>query len=53
MMAIVEAAKYSAVEELRSGRRVKIRALRPDERSELLAPLAAPAQSLSSVVSSL
>jgi hypothetical protein len=36
-MAMVEAAKYSAVEELRNGRRVEIRALRPDDRTELLA----------------
>jgi GNAT superfamily N-acetyltransferase len=32
-----EAAKYSAVEELRNGRRVEIRALRPDDRADLLA----------------
>ena len=37
MMAMVEAAKYSAVEELRNGRRVEIRALRPDDRTDLLA----------------
>jgi RimJ/RimL family protein N-acetyltransferase len=37
MMAMVEAAKYSAVEELRNGRRVEIRALRPDDRADLLA----------------
>ena len=34
---VVEAAKYSAVEELRNGRRVEIRALRPDDRADLLA----------------
>jgi len=32
----IEAAKYSAVEELRNGRRVEIRALRPDDRADLL-----------------
>ena len=32
-----EAAKYSAVEALRDGRRVEIRALRPDDRADLLA----------------
>ena len=37
MMVMVEAAKYSAVEELRNGRRVEIRALRPDDRADLLA----------------
>jgi RimJ/RimL family protein N-acetyltransferase len=36
-MAMVEASKYSAVEELRNGRRVEIRALRPDDRADLLA----------------
>jgi GNAT superfamily N-acetyltransferase len=36
-MAMVEAARYSAVEELRNGRRVEIRALRPDDRADLLA----------------
>jgi RimJ/RimL family protein N-acetyltransferase len=36
-MAMIEAAKYSAVEELRNGRRVEIRALRPDDRADLLA----------------
>jgi GNAT superfamily N-acetyltransferase len=35
-MAMFEAAKYSAVEELRNGRRVEIRALRPDDRADLL-----------------
>ena len=34
---VIEAAKYSAVEELRNGRRVEIRALRPDDRANLLA----------------
>jgi RimJ/RimL family protein N-acetyltransferase len=33
----LEAAKYSAVEELRDGRRVEIRALRPGDRADLLA----------------
>jgi GNAT superfamily N-acetyltransferase len=36
-MAMFEAAKYSAVEELRNERRVEIRALRPDDRADLLA----------------
>jgi RimJ/RimL family protein N-acetyltransferase len=35
----IEAAKYSAVEELRNGRRVEIRALRPDDRADLLAAI--------------
>jgi hypothetical protein len=48
MMAMMDAAKYSVVEELRNGRRVEIRALRPDDRA-----LAAPAPSPSFVVSSL
>ena len=34
---MVETAKYSAVKELRNGRRVEIRALRPDDRADLLA----------------
>ena len=34
---MVEAAGYSAVEELRDGRRIEIRALRPDDRADLLA----------------
>ena len=34
---MIDAAKYSAVEELRNGRRVEIRALRPDDRADLLA----------------
>jgi GNAT superfamily N-acetyltransferase len=34
---MVEAATYSAVETLREGRRVAIRALRPDDRAEFLA----------------
>src|SRR5688500_17924102 len=37
MIAMLEAAKYSAVEVLRNGRRVEIRALRPDDRSDLVA----------------
>jgi hypothetical protein len=36
-MAMFEAAKYSAVEELRNGRRVEIRTLRPNDRADLLA----------------
>jgi RimJ/RimL family protein N-acetyltransferase len=36
-MAMIAAAKYSAVEELRNGRRVEIRALRPDDQADLLA----------------
>jgi GNAT superfamily N-acetyltransferase len=37
MTAMVEAANYSAVEVLRNGRQVKIRALRPDDRADLVA----------------
>jgi RimJ/RimL family protein N-acetyltransferase len=37
MTAMVEAAKYSAVETLRNGRQVEIRALRPDDRADLVA----------------
>jgi GNAT superfamily N-acetyltransferase len=36
-MAMFEAAQYSVVETLRNGRRVAIRALRPDDRADLLA----------------
>ena len=36
----MEAAKYSATEALRDGRRVEIRALRPDDRADLLAAAA-------------
>jgi RimJ/RimL family protein N-acetyltransferase len=36
-LGMVEAARYSAVEELRNGRRVEIRALRPDDRADLVA----------------
>ena len=36
-MTMVEASKYAVVEELRNGRRVEIRALRPDDRADLLA----------------
>jgi GNAT superfamily N-acetyltransferase len=36
---MVEAATYTAVETLRDGRRVDIRALRPDDRAELLAAI--------------
>lgn len=35
----IEAANYSAVEDLRDGRRVEIRALRPDDRADLLAAI--------------
>ena len=35
--AVSEAANYSAVEELRDGRRVEIRAVRPDDRADLVA----------------
>jgi len=35
----IEAANYSAVEDLRNGRRVEIRALRPDDRADLLAAI--------------
>ena len=42
-----EAAKYSALESLRAGRRVEIRALRPDDRDALIAAVGrAGAQSL-------
>jgi GNAT superfamily N-acetyltransferase len=34
---MLEAAKYSAVELLRNGRRVEIRALRPDDKADLIA----------------
>jgi GNAT superfamily N-acetyltransferase len=34
---MLQAAKYSAIEVLRTGRRVEIRALRPEDRSDLLA----------------
>ena len=34
---MLEAAKYSAVDELRDGRRAEIRALRPDDRADLVA----------------
>ena len=34
---MLEAAKYSAVETLRNGRQAKIRALRPDDRADLVA----------------
>jgi RimJ/RimL family protein N-acetyltransferase len=37
MIAMLEAAKYSAVEFLRNGRQVEIRALRPDDRADLVA----------------
>jgi GNAT superfamily N-acetyltransferase len=37
MLAMLEAAKYSAVELLHDGRRVEIRALRPDDRADLVA----------------
>ena len=42
-----EAANYSAFEQLRNGRRVEIRALRPDDRADLIAAVArSSAQSL-------
>jgi RimJ/RimL family protein N-acetyltransferase len=34
---VLEAAKYSAIDLLRNGRRIEIRALRPDDRTELVA----------------
>jgi GNAT superfamily N-acetyltransferase len=34
---MLQAAKYSVIEVLRAGRRVEIRALRPEDRSDLLA----------------
>jgi RimJ/RimL family protein N-acetyltransferase len=37
MIAMLEAAKYSAVESLRNGHQVEIRALRPDDRTDLVA----------------
>jgi GNAT superfamily N-acetyltransferase len=37
---MLEAANYSAVEMLRDGRRVEIRALRPDDRADLIAAVA-------------
>src|SRR5215204_5051150 len=44
---MLEAAKYSAVETLRNGRQVEIRALRPDDRADLVAAVGrASAQSL-------
>jgi hypothetical protein len=53
MMAMVEAGKYSAIEELRNGRRVEIRAFRPDDRADLLAAVGRTGANPSSVVSSL
>jgi GNAT superfamily N-acetyltransferase len=38
--AMLDAAKYSAIELLRDGRRIEIRALRPDDRVDMLAALA-------------
>jgi len=35
--AMIDAARYSAIETLRDGRRVEIRALRPEDRSALAA----------------
>jgi RimJ/RimL family protein N-acetyltransferase len=47
LLAMAEAAKYSAIETLRDGRPVEIRALRPDDRDELVAAVGrASAQSL-------
>jgi hypothetical protein len=44
---MLEAARYSAFETLRDGRRVEIRALRPDDRTQLAAAVArTSAQSL-------
>jgi GNAT superfamily N-acetyltransferase len=44
---VLEAAKYSAIDLLRNGRRIEIRALRPDDRSELVAAVGrSSAQSL-------
>ena len=40
MPAMSEAANYSAFEQLRNGRRVEIRALRPDDRADLIAAVA-------------
>jgi hypothetical protein len=40
MMDKVEAARYSTVETLHDGRDIEIRALRPDDRSALLAAVA-------------
>src|SRR6266516_6583769 len=37
---MLQAAKYSAIEVLRTGRRVEIRALRPEDRADLLAAVA-------------
>jgi RimJ/RimL family protein N-acetyltransferase len=47
LLTMAEAAKYSAIETLRDGRPVEIRALRPDDRDELVAAVGrASAQSL-------
>jgi RimJ/RimL family protein N-acetyltransferase len=44
---VLEAAKYSAIDLLRNGRRIEIRALRPDDRTELVAAVGrSSAQSL-------
>src|SRR5829696_5432432 len=44
---MLEAAEYSVIETLRNGRRVEIRALRPDDRAALIAAVGrASAQSL-------
>ena len=48
---MLEGAKYSAVETLRNGRQVEIRALRLDDRADLVAASAAPAPSPSTGVS--
>ena len=37
---MAEAADYSALEHLRDGRPIKIRALRPDDRADMLAAIA-------------
>jgi RimJ/RimL family protein N-acetyltransferase len=47
LLTVAEAAKYSAIEVLRDGRPVEIRALRPDDQDELVAAVGrASAQSL-------
>jgi RimJ/RimL family protein N-acetyltransferase len=47
MIAMLEAARYSTVESLRNGRQVEIRALRPDDRADLIAAVGrASSQSL-------
>ena len=43
---MLEAAKYSAIDLLRNGRRIEIRALRPDDRTELVAAVGRSSASL-------